>query len=502
MTVESALDETFSSISPAEFFYRNKQMAGFSNPTQAVYTVVRELVENSLDACDIARQVPDIQVSVSNPVSDEVIITVSDNGTGVPHEEVPDAFGRILYGSKYSSRQRRGTFGLGVTMAVLYGQITTDSAAIIHTRPINDEGMEYRVLVDVEKNEPIIDSVHTKPRKTPGTTVTIHMRGDSLRSKERIIDYLRLSTVGTPHARIVTNITDDFHDSFGPYDKLLPPLPQDSKPHPRSADVELLRRIIKSSHDKSLEELLVNSFQQLGRKRASKILNFLNLSTKNKASNLSRKDLSLLSDGLRKFDGFGRPDSSCLSPIGKKSFTKSVKVSTNSEIIDYACTDPSDWDGFPFIIEAVLASGDMFPAGNIPNLYRFANRVPLLYDPTEDVFSKTIRQLNWTRYGLGSGMRVAVFLHFCSTRVPYKAAGKQSIASSGRIPEESLSLLRQLGRSLRKRVRKKKNAGRAQRRMRKFESYFDIIIESAASLADIDRVPDSAHMVRSIFEVE
>ncbi|TFG13338.1 DNA topoisomerase VI subunit B [Candidatus Thorarchaeota archaeon] len=502
MTAESVLEETFSSISPAEFFYRNKQMAGFSNPTQAVYTVVRELVENSLDACDTARQFPDVQVSVSNPVSDEVVITVSDNGTGVPHEQVPDAFGRILYGSKYSSRQRRGTFGLGVTMAVLYGQITTDSAALIHTRPTNNEGREYRVLIDVQKNEPIVDSVQAKPRETPGTTVTIHMRGDSLRSRERIIEYLRLSAVGTPHAQILVNITDDFKDSFGPYDELLPPLPQDNKPHPRSADVELLRRIIKSSPTKSLEELLVNSFQQLGRKRASKILNFLNFSSRTNVSNLSRKEVALLSDGLRKFDGFGRPDSSCLSPIGKESFVKSVQASTNSEIIDYACTDPSDCDGFPFIIEAVLATGEMFPTGKVPSLYRFANRVPLLYDPTEDVFSKVIRQLNWTRYGLDSGMRVAVYLHFCSTRVPYKAAGKQSIASACNISEEALTLLRYLGRSLRKRVRTKRNAGRAERRMRKFESYFETIIESAASLADIDHFPDSAHMVKSLFEVE
>jgi DNA topoisomerase-6 subunit B len=251
-----------------------------------------------------------------------------------------------------------------------------------------------------------------------------------------------------------------------------------------------------------VEELLVKSFQQLGRKSASQILRFLNLSARNKVSNLSRKEISLLSDGLRKFDGFARPDSSCLSPIGKTSFEKSVQVSTNSEILDYACTDPSDWDGFPFIIEAVLATGDMFPTGKTPTLYRFANRVPLLYDPTEDVFSKTIRNLNWAHYGLDSGMRVAVFLHFCSTRVPYKAAGKQSIASAGNISEESLSIYRQLGRSLRRRVRNKRSIGRAERRMRKFESYFDIIIESATSLAEIDRVPDSTHMIRSLFEVE
>ena len=44
--------ETFNQISPSEFFYRNRDLAGFSNPTRSLYTAVREFVENSLDACD------------------------------------------------------------------------------------------------------------------------------------------------------------------------------------------------------------------------------------------------------------------------------------------------------------------------------------------------------------------------------------------------------------------------------------------------------------------
>ena len=44
--------ESFTQISPSEFFYRNRDLAGFSNPTRSLYTAVREFVENSLDACD------------------------------------------------------------------------------------------------------------------------------------------------------------------------------------------------------------------------------------------------------------------------------------------------------------------------------------------------------------------------------------------------------------------------------------------------------------------
>jgi len=36
--------ETFTQISPSEFFYRNRDLAGFSNPTRSLYTAVREFM--------------------------------------------------------------------------------------------------------------------------------------------------------------------------------------------------------------------------------------------------------------------------------------------------------------------------------------------------------------------------------------------------------------------------------------------------------------------------
>ena len=37
----------FEKISPADFFYRNRDIAGFSNPSRSLYMSIRELVENS-----------------------------------------------------------------------------------------------------------------------------------------------------------------------------------------------------------------------------------------------------------------------------------------------------------------------------------------------------------------------------------------------------------------------------------------------------------------------
>ena len=50
--------------SPAEFFSENKNIAGFDNPGKSLYTTIRELVENSLDACESISVLPDIQIEV------------------------------------------------------------------------------------------------------------------------------------------------------------------------------------------------------------------------------------------------------------------------------------------------------------------------------------------------------------------------------------------------------------------------------------------------------
>ena len=56
--------EEFNQISPSEFFYRNRDLAGFSNPTRSLYTAVREFVENSLDACDHSGILPNIHMTI------------------------------------------------------------------------------------------------------------------------------------------------------------------------------------------------------------------------------------------------------------------------------------------------------------------------------------------------------------------------------------------------------------------------------------------------------
>src|SRR5271157_6651501 len=124
---------------------------------------VRELVENSMDACELAVITPNVYVrlisegaNLDAPDPKAYRLTVRDNGPGVSPQHVPSAFGKVFYGSKYVLRQSRGMFGLGGTMAILYGQITTNRPVTVTTSPDGRRKYSFEMLIDIGENKPII----------------------------------------------------------------------------------------------------------------------------------------------------------------------------------------------------------------------------------------------------------------------------------------------------------------------------------------------------------
>src|SRR6266705_352995 len=133
-------------ISISEFFERNKQILGYDSATKALLTAVKEGVDNSLDAGADADILPDILVEVKKIDKDEFVVVVEDNGPGIVKKEVANVFGRLLYGSRFFSRaQRRGQQGLGISGAVMYGQITTGKPTKIRSK-----GDEQDVAYEIE----------------------------------------------------------------------------------------------------------------------------------------------------------------------------------------------------------------------------------------------------------------------------------------------------------------------------------------------------------------
>lgn len=57
--------------SPAEFFAENQAIAGFDNLGKSLYTTLRELVENSLDACESVGVLPSITIAIDELTQSE-----------------------------------------------------------------------------------------------------------------------------------------------------------------------------------------------------------------------------------------------------------------------------------------------------------------------------------------------------------------------------------------------------------------------------------------------
>ena len=61
-TTAEMLAEKQQSISISEFFTKNRHLLGFDNPRKALLTTVKEAVDNSLDACQEMKVLPEIRV--------------------------------------------------------------------------------------------------------------------------------------------------------------------------------------------------------------------------------------------------------------------------------------------------------------------------------------------------------------------------------------------------------------------------------------------------------
>ena len=71
-------------------------------------------------------------------------VIVEDNGPGIVKKQIPNIFAKLLYGSKFHTlRQSRGQQGIGISAAVLYGQLTTGRPVKITSRVSSKEPSFY-----------------------------------------------------------------------------------------------------------------------------------------------------------------------------------------------------------------------------------------------------------------------------------------------------------------------------------------------------------------------
>lgn len=263
-------------------------------------------------------------------------------------------------------------------------------------------------------------------------------------------------------------------------------------------DVELLQRLIQITPYKNMLEFLKYHFHRVGEVTAQKFLEFSQLSPSKNPKKLSHEEIVRLMHDLKKFRDFLPPDASCLSPLGEELLRTGMQKELIPEFVAVHQRKPATYAGHPFIVEVGIAYGGEIPKRGTFIVYRFANRIPLLYDEASDVSVKAITAMNWRRYRVTPDMPIAILTHICSTKVPYKTVGKEFIADRPEVRKEIANGLREVARQIQHFMSRREHVDRERKRLGVFSKYLPKIAQFSTQLAGKEKLPDVEKLLKSV----
>lgn len=436
-------------VSISEFFEKNRHLLGYDSKIKAMLIIVKEGVDNSLDATEEMGILPDIYVRVEELEKEKYKIVIRDNGPGISKKQIPKIFGTLLYGSKFHRlRQSRGQQGLGISMAVLYSQLTTGEPTEILSSSGGGKTNKYKLKIDVKKNEPVILSESIIDGKDwRGTQVSLICEGIYREHKQSILEYMKQTAIANPYA----NLTFD-----GPSGKIefkrgvdkLPKAPKEIKPHLDGMELGIMVRMLHGTSARSILGFLTTEFSRVGKTTADEICKKAEIDPRTAPSKITDSDILKIIKSIKEVK-LTRPPTDCLSPLGDYSVENGLKKELDPEFIATVTRPPSVYRGWPFQIEVGIAYGGSISE---PRLMRFANRVPLLYQQGDCAITKAATAVDWKRYGIDSDKLptgpVVIFAHMISVWVPFTSESKEAVASYPVIIKEVKLALQECARKI------------------------------------------------------
>lgn len=485
------------SISVSEFFAKNRHLLGFDNPRKALLTTVKEAVDNALDACEEAGILPVIHVVVTQVSETHFIVSVRDNGPGIVKNQIPNIFGKLLYGSKFHRlRMSRGQQGIGISAAGMYGLLTTGRPVRITSRIGKRANAHYYELkIDTRKNKPEIirDDVVEWDGIDHGTQVEIELEAKYQRGRQSVDEYLLQTAVANPHVTFFYTAPGGREEKYAGKIGELPPIPHEVQPHPYGVELGVLIKMLQETSARSVQQFLTSEFSRVTPRVAKEIIETAAKTDGSRAGGLTVKTRPTRVDAdMAKaiFTSIAEtkilaPNTNCVVPIGEEQLICGLKEVVDAEFYVAASRRPAVYRGNPFVIEVGLAygrneskdqrqerlikeidAGDTDKNGNenaerqSAKVMRLANRVPLQYQQGACAIHKSVLGMNWRLYGmqqargaLPTGDLVLV-IHMGSVWVPFTSESKEAIASYPEILRELRLALQECGRKLGKYIRK------------------------------------------------
>ncbi len=268
------------------------------------------------------------------------------------------------------------------------------------------------------------------------------------------------------------------------------------QPHPYGVEVGLLLRMLKETKARRLTSFFQTEFSRVGPTLATRIVEGAEVPPKSSPKRVSTEAAERLVDSIRQ-TRIPSPPTDCLSPIGADRILASLEQQIDAELFVAVTRSPTVYRGNPFQVEVGIAYGGDLPADDLISLYRFANRVPLLYQQGACAIHKSVLSTNWKSYGLQqsrgalpSGPMI-LMAHVASVWVPFTSESKEAVAGYDEIIRELKLALQEIGRKLAQHIRQNRRRRDADRKRAYIEQYIPHIGIGLRDILDLNGTQES-----------
>ncbi|KAJ4755073.1 DNA topoisomerase 6 subunit B [Rhynchospora pubera] len=409
-------------------------------------------------------------------------VICKDNGKGMPHDDIPNMLGRVLSGTKYGLRQTRGKFGLGAKMALIWSKMSTGlPIEIISSMKGQNFTSFCRLDIDIHKNIPHVHLHEKRENKDRwhGAEIQVLIEGNWTTYRSKILQYMRQMAVITPYAEFLLKFTSDTSEKnmtirFARRTNVMPPVPLETKYHPSAVDLLLIKRLISETSKQNLQQFLQHEFVNISKSLAERLIGEMgpDFSPKLTVKSLTAQQIVRIQQLFRqaKFDD---PSGDCLSPAGEYNLRLGIIKELQPDLVATYAGSPQVFEGHPFMVEAGVSLGGKDVKQGI-NIFRFANRIPLLFEQGADVITRTaLKRINWSSYKINQAQdKIGVFVSIVSTKIPFKGTGKEYIGDDiTEISSAVKAAIKQCCSQLKSKIVKKLQARERQERKRNLNRY-------------------------------
>jgi DNA topoisomerase-6 subunit B len=489
-------------ISVSEFFAKNRHLLGFDNPAKALLTTVKEGVDNALDACEEVGVLPDIRVEISQVSETRFRFAIEDNGPGIVRAQVPKIFASLLYGSKFHRlRQSRGQQGIGISAAGMYGLLTTGKPIVITTRTgPNKKAHQFELVIDTKRNEPKVRrQEEVEWNKDHGTRVEIELEGTYRGGQHSVDAYIRQISLANPHAQITyVPPKAEEHGAEHVFPRVTKEIPEETaeiKPHPYGVELGVLMQMFRDTKARNLRSCLTGDFSRVSARTGTDICERAGVSPKRRPSEIGRDEAERIHKAIQATKIMA-PPTDCIAPIGEDLILRALKAEVEASFYASVTRRATVYRGNPFLIEVGLAYGGELPADDTITVYRYANRVPLQYQPGACAITKAVTATDWKSYQLQHPRGalpvgpMLLMVHIASVWVPFTSESKDAIAHYPEIIKEMRLGLQECGRRVATYIRKRKREADEEKKRAYIEKYIPQVaigIQKILELSDRQR---------------